>query len=677
MNNSINTKTDILYSFDIFDTLVTRRVAEPIGIFAIMQKIIAEKTNFNDFIKHNFCKIRIGAEEFARFLSFQQEKCHEIKFDDIYRIIQNNCNLSVEEINFLKELELKTEIQNLVPIDKNLSKLKELINSNKRVVLISDMYFSKEYLQKILVNIDSVFGDITIYSSSDYKVSKADGDLYKIVRDIENVEYKNWTHYGDNKQSDVKRAKSYGINAIHTPQNKLTKYEEKLLKENEYNADIQAIIGSSKLAKQKRTGKNTDKYDFGASFAAPILYNYVDWVLNESLKRGFKTLYFVARDGYVPKVIADIIIEQKNLPIKTKYIYGSRLTWRVLTESDYDMLVSRTFEEYRDRLTPEFLAYRFGITADAMKKMLSLPTVKTKINHSQATKFVEKLKQDNSIKQLLLEASKKKVEILKKYLIQELDFSEDNFAFVDLHGSGRTQDCLAEIMNEIKPCKICSFYLSNSELKKSDISEKMSYFATLKYMSHWVELLCRTTDGQTIGYKQNENGQIVPITEEGNGKAMEKWGYYEYLEGIKTYTYNMQKLSAGSNLSFNTLDLYCSYFDYLLNGDLDKPTANILGDIPFLSIGNEDEKVFVAAPRIRTWRVLLNFVLCKKPTTMSEFPYISVARSSTVSQKLQKLIEDCPTLQKFLFNVYVHKKQRKAYIRIFGIKISIRRLLWN
>jgi hypothetical protein len=231
-------------------------------------------------------------------------------------------------------------------------------------------------------------------------------------------------------------------------------------------------------------------------------------------------------------------------------------------------------------------------------------------------------------------------------------------------------------MNEIKPCKICSFYLSNNELKKSNISEKMSYFASVKYMSDWVELLCRTTNGQTVGYKEDKNGQIIPVTEQGNGKGVEKWGYYEYLEGIKNYTYNMQILCSVTNLSFNTIDLYCSYFDYLCDGDLDKNTAAILGDIPFLSIGNEDEKACAAAPRIRTWRVLLNFVLCK-PTTMGNFPHISVARSSTVSQKLQKLIKECPTIQKFLFNVYVHKKQRKAYIRILGIKLSFRRLLWR
>ena len=49
-----------LYSFDIFDTLVTRRVASPNGIFAIMQSILINKTNFSDFIKIIFIEYELN-----------------------------------------------------------------------------------------------------------------------------------------------------------------------------------------------------------------------------------------------------------------------------------------------------------------------------------------------------------------------------------------------------------------------------------------------------------------------------------------------------------------------------------------------------------------------------------------------------------------------------------------
>lgn len=666
-----------LYSFDIFDTLVTRRVAVPTGIFTIMQEILIENTNINKFLKNNFYQIRIGAEEFAKFRKFQFAQHYEITFDEIYNVIQNNYNLSDEETKFLKQLEISTEIHNLLPINKNLSILKNLIAQKKRVILISDMYYGEKYLREILIQVDPIFNNIKIYSSADYNASKANMDLYKIVKANENIEYKDWTHYGDNKHSDIQCAKNIGINTVYTPQEPLLRYEEQLLKHYSNNYFYQATIGSAKAARLNKPQTNSDKYDFGASFAGTILYNYVDWVLNQALNMKFKTIYFIARDGYIPKVIADVIIEKRHLPIKTKYLYGSRIAWRNLTDENYEMLIVSTFNEYKNRLTPNFLAYRFGIDKNKMTKLLGLSSPEEKIKHNKIKNYIELCIQDEKIKQTLLETSKKRVELLEKYLLQEIDFEENNIAFVDLHGSGKTQDCMALILNNIKPCKLYGFYLStNLLLTQSEHSLKLSYFSSKKYMSHWVELLSRNTDGQTIGYKE-ENEKILPVTEKGNGEIMLKWGFNEYLSGTVAYTNNMLLLEEkNNNIKFNTVDLYCKYFDYLTK-DLDKSTAIILGEIPYLVIGKEDGNIFEAAPKIRTLEVLLNLLIGKKLNKAREFPYISAARSSVVSKKLQELIQDCPTLQKFLFNVYIHKKHRKAFVRILGIKFSFGGLLWK
>ena len=46
-----------LYSFDIFDTIITRKVAKPNGIFALMQNIIRSDLKYSDLpndVKTNF-----------------------------------------------------------------------------------------------------------------------------------------------------------------------------------------------------------------------------------------------------------------------------------------------------------------------------------------------------------------------------------------------------------------------------------------------------------------------------------------------------------------------------------------------------------------------------------------------------------------------------------------------
>ena len=55
-------KLEDLYSFDVFDTLITRRTATPTGIFALIQRELNIKPEFNNlpsYIKKDFFQIRI------------------------------------------------------------------------------------------------------------------------------------------------------------------------------------------------------------------------------------------------------------------------------------------------------------------------------------------------------------------------------------------------------------------------------------------------------------------------------------------------------------------------------------------------------------------------------------------------------------------------------------------
>ena len=215
-----------LHSFDIFDTLVTRTVAQPTGIFAIMQEILLREPKYQaipNFIKQNFYTIRSEAESYTRINYYETKGKNEISFSDIYANIKHNHNLPDESINTLMELEISTEIKNLLPIKKNLNLLKDLINSGKKVVLISDMYHTKEVLQRILTHIDPIFADIKIFVSSEYNQTKHHGNIYDIVKKEIGIEPKFWKHYGDNKHADIRQAQRKSIKTKWFPQEKFLK----------------------------------------------------------------------------------------------------------------------------------------------------------------------------------------------------------------------------------------------------------------------------------------------------------------------------------------------------------------------------------------------------------------------------------------------------------------------
>lgn len=674
--DSMKKNNDILYSFDIFDTLITRRLADPCGIFTIMQYKLKEIENLSDFVKINFFTIRKEAESFCRFSQMIIHNTSEIKFDDIYDVIQYNYLISDSVIDNLKKLEIQTEIDNLIPIEKNINLLKKLVAANKKVVLISDMYHSSETLRKILSGIDPVFKKIPIYVSCEYAASKSDGKIFKIVKQEQLILYHNWVHFGDNQKADIDNPRQLGIKTKYLKPHDLMPCERFLLNRRFTNMAIQSIIGASKLARlYKPDIKNNDVYDFGASFAGPILYNFVDWVINFALAKKVNTLYFIARDGYIPKLIADLIIKTKRLNIKTKYLYGSRKAWRIPDEKMYEEFIDAVFlEEYSNKININFLSYRFGIDQDILKNILNISSSKRILRRKEREQIAEKLKTSTELKGKIIELLKTKKQLVKEYLKQEIDLSQKDIVFVDLHGSGKTQDYISSDLNEITNCNVYSLYLTNCLGKQKEKSKKMSYFSTLDYMSYWIELLARCPQGQTIGYEKTNDG-IKPVIENINPAGLLKWGFESYVEGIKAFCKYILDSESINGLSFNSIDLYCEYYVYFTQ-NLDYKTASIVGDIPYLSIGNE-EKTSKCAPPLTLIESVFNFIFCRKQQSVNEFQYISIARSTGLSRKFQKFIAKYPTLQKFCFDVQYRKKKQIAYIRLLGIKISLKKLFFK
>ena len=663
-----------LYSFDIFDTLVMRRVATPDGIFALVQTKLRSIPNLPEFFYENFCTIRVEAEEYARYNKFSALRTYEVSFDEIYNTIAQNYNLDSSIIEKIKRIELTLERENLVPIIKNIDKLKKSAE-NGHIVLISDMYFGSSYLRELLESIHPLFQSIKIYSSADIGVSKSNGKLYEYVAKNENVEPRNWSHFGDSFDSDVVQAKRHEINAIWLKQEDFLEYEKFLLKNNRYDAKIQTAVGAARVSRINACcASNPEKFGFGASFAGPILYNYVDWIIRQSLASGAQTLYFVARDGYILKKIADLIIESKGYLLQTKYIYGSRLVWRIPTEKNYTTFIEHIFDEYRYKTTVELLAYRLFVSEKKLREILQIPQRLTVIRGLYRKKLLKLLIESQSVKDFILSQLEKKHGMLLSYLRQEINLRDSNLFFVDLFGSGRTQDYLYNSLSEIAPnIRVNFFYITTIYCaNNSDTSRKFSYLNSVKYSHFWVELLARSQEGQTVSYESDES-KIRPVVEKISKIPMQSWGFESYLQGVLSYTKNAYTTESINKLNPSSIQHYILLFDYICSC-LDKNTADILGSIPYKDVGLELKQT-EAAPKISIFFIILNFILCRKPESVSLFPCISYKRNSTKCDSLFLFLKKFPTLQKFVIDIHYHKRDKKLLFTLFGIKIDMSRIL--
>lgn len=247
---------DDVMSFDVFDTLVTRKVATPSGIFALMQEALADE----DFIPELPKRVRQGFFDMRRYYErkarerWQADSREDITFQEIYKCMGEVEGLSDNQLQNLMKLELDIEARNLVGIRENIRQMKDLSASNHRVILISDMYLSGEEIRSLLVTVDEVFRDIPIYSSADMQKGKWSGNGYKLVRQREKLDIFHWVHTGDNKGSDIGKAKELGIKTVYYNGAALTRRESELMSKYEDNFSLQLAVGRLRL--RRLNGEN-------------------------------------------------------------------------------------------------------------------------------------------------------------------------------------------------------------------------------------------------------------------------------------------------------------------------------------------------------------------------------------------------------------------------------------
>ena len=67
----------MLYSFDVFDTVITRKTATPQGIWKMMQRELLRERAYADipeYVRKNFYDLRIRIERLVRVILFVERK---------------------------------------------------------------------------------------------------------------------------------------------------------------------------------------------------------------------------------------------------------------------------------------------------------------------------------------------------------------------------------------------------------------------------------------------------------------------------------------------------------------------------------------------------------------------------------------------------------------------------
>lgn len=526
-------------SFDVFDTLILRPFLEPRDEMILLNSIINKY--YKDGLGMDFYNIRVESEIYARELVKDKEKIQDVTLDEIYDAMSKMYNLDKKVVEELKENEVKNELKFCSARKTSLELYKLAKYVGKKVIVISDMYLSKENIKNMVekcgyTEIDEYF------ISSEIKLTKASGSLYEYVLNKYNIQPDHMIHIGDNWTSDWKNPSKYGIKSEFLPRTinmlydsnfgklffkSLPFYDDNVASTNFLTIRCLLALIANKFFDDPWKKSNIDSVFnanikfFGYSALGMNLYGIMRWLLEDMVnsKEKYDTIQFMARDGHLPIQAYELMskLYPKELIAKPEYLYISRKALMPIIfcgkddKGMYKLIGSVNVFNHTPRQMLKYLKNVLVYKEEDLQRICNELSINSDENFEKIYSFNLFL---NKVRSELLntEYSDKYIKRLEKYFNEK--FKGKACAF-DIGYSARPELVLSKICQ--KP--IDAYYINVNEQSAYE-NAKLGSFTIKTFLEYKPvvtgsirEILISKMGPSCIGY-DCENEEIKPIFEE-------------------------------------------------------------------------------------------------------------------------------------------------------------------
>ena len=347
-------------SFDLFDTLITRKVFSYTDIFELLDLQLRE----SGMIIPDFASIRLHAEK-------ELSKNKAPHLEEIYQFILKKTGSSFISAVELADMEWNLE-QNVDIERKDVCQvLKKSASEGKTIVITTDTYYSRQQIEELLGRFE-LTNVSDIFVSCEYGTSKTQ-DLFEICK--QKYADKSILHIGDDEFADVEKAVEHGLksyriysgadlydslgglgleNEIKTISDRI---KRGMLVSNIFNSPFWFEKVGQRLSVSKAS-------QIGFLFCAPMITDFVLWLKKKSFEQGYKQILFCARDGYLPvKLFREISSDTKSIYFLTSRTAAIRAG--IENNKDIDYVDSMKFFGSQE----DALRTRFGIYVDDISKI--------------------------------------------------------------------------------------------------------------------------------------------------------------------------------------------------------------------------------------------------------------------------------------------------------------------
>ena len=338
--------TSTIVTFDVFDTLIQRPFWNPSDIFELLNEYAQKLFELTDIIDFSF--YRKEAEKLTRNKVYKLYRRNEVTLDEIYQTLSEEYGFDVTLLCNIKDYEIYLEKKFVYARESGLELFELARHLDKEIFIISDMYLPQNVIKEILYKIGVQDVEIRV-SSSNFK-TKSSGEAYEFLKGF-GVPFEKILHIGDNYDSDFEKAKAIGFKAALLPKAVdvfqgvyRDLYEGRVFKKiyeegfalvdsrqsmNFFSTRCQiALVANQFFDNPFRSNNRSDflSSHFLAGFMCLGMLNFgmCTWLEEKIRGKGYKSINFVARDGWLAMRCFQILNRNLATDCKVNYFPVSR-----------------------------------------------------------------------------------------------------------------------------------------------------------------------------------------------------------------------------------------------------------------------------------------------------------------------------------------------------------------
>ena len=371
-------------SFDLFDTLIARKVHSYSDVFEILDLKLREE----GIAIPDFARLRLSAEK-------ELSKGGAPELERIYEYVLKKVGGSFIAASELARMEWEIDISVMTTRVQVCEIYRKAVSDGKKVVVTTDSYYTLGQIKEILARF-GLEGCDRVLVSCEYGTSKTQG-LFKVLKN--NYETNRILHIGDDEEADIGKALADGIDAYRVFSGEdlfdalgglgvegdiatiADRLKAGMFISYIFNSPFWFEDGGSALSVP-------DAFGIGYLFCAPMITDFVLWMEEMVRTQNLGQALFCARDGY----LVGRMFRKVSPGTKSVYFLASRMAAiRAGMENEEDIAYVDSMKYSGE--PEEALRTRFGIAADDWdgRERRKGILAKAAVQRSNYKKYIEKL----------------------------------------------------------------------------------------------------------------------------------------------------------------------------------------------------------------------------------------------------------------------------------------------